>query len=283
MQESELASQTLIFLHIPKAAGTSFKRILEKNFRQEQVYLVDGPEDEDKLEALSDREKLELRLIYGHQYFGLHRFLPQRATYMTILRDPIARTISHYRFVRRVRHHPLHERASRVTLEEYVSQRIAGKELNNGQTRRISGIIDDVECDQAMLDLAKANLEQHFSVVGVSERFDEMLMVAKQRFHWGNIYYRRYNRTGGSRLELPERVTALIEERNQFDFQLYEYANHLLDRQWREQPRALHQSMRIFKAMNFFYGLPYEIQLFAFFRIPGVRYVRDKVRKKSSG
>ena len=235
MPERANLPQTIIFIHIPKAAGTSFKSILFRNFAPDQIYHVQGEEGEDEFKALPDAEKQRFRLICGHHYFGLHEHIPQPATYIAFLRDPIARTVSHYNFVRRVKHHRLHERAMQVTLEDYLVQEIAGKTLDNGQTRRLAGVRGEIDCTEEIFELAKANMKQHFSVIGVSEHFDETILTAKRILHWNNIHYLHLNRTSLSSPVVADRVFDLIKERNQFDIQLHQYAQHLLDIQYQEQ------------------------------------------------
>ncbi|MEO5579030.1 MAG: hypothetical protein ABIR58_00110 [Gemmatimonadaceae bacterium] len=61
------------------------------------------------------------------------------------------------------------------------------REVDNDQTRRIAGEEPPLgRCTSAMFELAKQNLRRHFRVVGVTDRFDETLLLMKQAFGWTN-------------------------------------------------------------------------------------------------
>lgn len=98
-------SSTLIFLHIPKTAGRTLEKILEREYAAEFTYNIYGY-DQSILEAakqlslLPNRQLRSIRLIKGHYNFGLHKLLPQGARYITFLREPIDRIVSHYFYVK---------------------------------------------------------------------------------------------------------------------------------------------------------------------------------------
>src|SRR5207247_10006754 len=59
------------------------------------------------------------------------------------------------------------------------------RELDNDHTRRISGMHPAFgRCTGAMLEVAQRNLEERFSLVGLTERFDEMLHRAREVLGW---------------------------------------------------------------------------------------------------
>ena len=89
---------TIIFLHIPKTAGTTLHHIINRQYRQRQLYVYDNSR-EDALDAfinLSPQTKASLKLIRGHLSYGLHEHLPGTHSYFTFLRDPVDRVLSHY-------------------------------------------------------------------------------------------------------------------------------------------------------------------------------------------
>ncbi len=235
--------RVVIFLHIGKTAGTTMRRILRRQFRSTEVLLIrnrilralprDGgrPNRELSIEYfanLPEEERARARLIIAHTVFGLHRFVPHPATYLTLLRDPVALTMSQYAYVARNPRHPLHaELVERhPTLEHYIRSGVA-IETDNSQTRAISGDIGTPfgGCTDEMLETAKRNIEQHFSVVGLTERFDESLLLMHRAFGWSRLYYVRANVTPQRRREpVSPSTRRVIEEQNRLDAELYAWA-----------------------------------------------------------
>src|SRR6202007_2869164 len=72
----------------------------------------------------------------------------------------------------------------------------------------------------------KANLNKYFSLVGLTERFDEGLAILKLRFGWEIAKYAKFNVASGKqkKTSLPSSTVELIAERNKYDVALYEYA-----------------------------------------------------------
>ncbi|MCI0728869.1 MAG: hypothetical protein L0332_19435, partial [Chloroflexi bacterium] len=75
---------TIIFLHIPKTAGTTLNAILDSYYPREKSYTTystprypDGSLEE--LKAFTEAEKARLDLIEGHLAFGVHELLPRPA------------------------------------------------------------------------------------------------------------------------------------------------------------------------------------------------------------
>lgn len=74
----------LIFVHIPKAAGTTLNHIIEAHYTPENSFATSmtrlHPNGSlEAFEALSDAERARIRLLNGHMGFGLHEQLPLRA------------------------------------------------------------------------------------------------------------------------------------------------------------------------------------------------------------
>ena len=69
---------TVIFLHVPKAAGTSLRMVLRWQYRASGAYCVDGNvlEAKARLMAMSVETRASLRAIWGHVAFGWHELIP---------------------------------------------------------------------------------------------------------------------------------------------------------------------------------------------------------------
>jgi hypothetical protein len=250
-------NESVIFLHIPKTAGTTLHRIIDRQYRPKVCYFVDrhnvGIEE---FKNLSPERRAEIRMVRGHMPFGLHQYIPGRATYFTILREPVERVISYYYFVRREPEHYLHDYviSQGTTLQSYVESQVS-LATDNFQTRIISGVWDQAgygECSEAVLALAKRNLAEHFVVVGLTERFDETLMLLKRTFAWRNVFYKRHNVTQGRPRQesLSAETLAVLREHNQLDLELYAYAEALFAAQIREQGARFAREVRVFEIVN---------------------------------
>jgi len=56
----------------------------------------DWRENWEFIKSMPDGERNRLRMIHGHQPYGIHRFLEQPSVYHTFLREPVDRSISHH-------------------------------------------------------------------------------------------------------------------------------------------------------------------------------------------
>jgi hypothetical protein len=271
--------QTLIFLHIPKAAGTTLHRIIERQYDSKAVFSnpdvisaklgerwkqVLAPQRweiaRDALESLSTVQKQELQVVKGHMSFGWHELLPQPCTYITILRDPIDLVISHYYYVLRQDGHHLRDEivARNMSLGDYVSSGIS-LTVNNGQTRLVSGVNEDIgfgKCTSRTLEVAKNNLISHFSVVGLTEEFDKTLMLLKREFGWGMPFYVKQNvtRNRPSRNDVSFEDLRVVEKYNELDIELYEYAKANFEARLNQQSPAFNKELKKFRALNAVYA-----------------------------
>ena len=191
-----------------------------------------------------------VRVVSGHFSFGLHRYLDRPARYITVLREPINRVVSLYYFTRRRNHyrrvvartdirstlHQLVKEISEGTLEQFVIT-LNYKHVDNGQRRRLSGVEPPFgQCTQIMLEAAKRHLQEMFDAVGTLERFDQTVRVFAHQLGWNSSglvtstkIRKNVNLSRPKLEELPERILRLIRSYNEFDIELYRYANSLLD------------------------------------------------------
>lgn len=270
--------KTLIFVHIPKTGGRTVEAMLQRQYPTERTYDIYGygssiSEAVEGLKNLPKKGKQQIKLIKGHYQFGLHRILPQQCTYITLLRDPIDRVISHYYYILTHHTHPLHEvvNSRNLSLKDYVLNGIS-TELDNGQTRLISGMEHLHEfgrCDTDMLDAAKTNLQEHFAVAGLVERFDESLVLMKLELGWKNVYYDRRNVANRrpQKIEIPSDTLTAMRMFNELDLELYRYAEKrfqelttrwapIFDRELRKLKRQNHVYQTFAKVSPFhrYYG-----------------------------
>jgi len=225
-----------LFLHIPRTAGTTLNRLLERHFPPETVLSLYSREDFSRHAAIDPARLARLRLIQGHVLLGdYERFTfydaPVRA--FTFLREPVSRVVSEYFFLRTWPGQHLYAllRGENVGLSEYVTSqhKLLRYKGSNFMTRVLSGLDPDARPEEA-LALAKANLRDRFVVFGLTERFDASLLLLAEVLGLGDLLYERQNalrRPTGDRATDEER--ALVAARNRLDADLYAFAVALFD------------------------------------------------------
>lgn len=256
---------TIIYLHIPKAGGSTMESLLWRLYGETNIYRLSSrrPErkhDIDALKEMPNTKKRSIKVLTGIMDFGLHAVLPQSTTYITILRHPVDRVVSHYSFVLNTPEHFLHEEvvSQKMGLKEYIEW-CPLDEMDNAQTRLISGKDTDVVessnftlCTTYDLEHAKSNLRDYFSVVGLLERFDESLIFMKHEFDWAYPFYRRANVNKKKVWDenLSPELIAFIKERNSFDMSLYKYASEIFGESLRQQGGKYWSEWIILKFLN---------------------------------
>lgn len=223
--------KVLIFLHIPKTGGTTLKSILDREYGRKKTLSMgkDLSSCLPELSAIPIESRREIQVLRGHFLFGVHRLLPSPFRYITILRDPVRRAISHYYHVVGTKWHPLHELVvSRgLGLEDYVTSGVS-LQMDNGQTRQLAGVegIPFGKCSERLLDDAIANMNKHFAFVGLTEAFDESLIQMSDILGWGKrpVYVQRLkNKRKPSLKSLSDRTIELIRAQNDLDCRLLDY------------------------------------------------------------
>lgn len=250
------AGPLLLFLHIPKTAGSTLRHIIERQYPPDAILIQHQPTIQQAVGALPQGSADRLQVVMGHLWFGAHALLPRPATYLTVLRDPIDRIISHYYFVQRDPEHHLHQIVQGMSLEEYVTSGCS-TEIYNDQTRLLAGgaPVDTGQPSSEILATAKQNLARHFAVVGLTEEFDRSLILMKRRFGWRSPFYLKKNVTRHpTKAKIPPATLRVIEQHNQLDMALYRDAQARFHEQVESQGPAFEQEVRRFKILNASYG-----------------------------
>jgi hypothetical protein len=286
---SDRSEPTCIFLHIPKTGGVTIRHIVERNYPPDDRHLVPvGSQDPElwtwgrdgdgtsssgtpalppQIEQLSnqpDSYKRRLRIVYGHMAFGVHRLLPGAATYVTMLREPTTQVLSHYHYIRRRKRHWMYQAATNLSLEGFARAWVA--RWDNLQTRMISGeLTRPGRCTEATLEHAKRNIEEHFGAVGLTERFDETVVLWGKVLGWRKLAYIRRNVGTGLRTPVPPEAVRLIEELNDLDAELYRFVTQRFEEQLARYP-SLQKEVARFRGRNALYQWTHPRRLRPFLR-----------------
>lgn len=273
-----LRSRTVLFLHIPKTGGTTLRKTcIYDMFRSHERYRGEPYLGKEWLHSgiyyyplgfyhqnadLSTPDPVkhalgrkDIRAVTGHFCFGIHRYLTGPSTYITLLRNPLERIVSLYYHIRRWGHPELHGQivSQDLSLEAFVNQ-CPLAELNNDQTRRISGIEPESGYrSNIALSKAKQHLSKQFLIVGVTESFDETLLLLKHKFGWNRdlFYYPKHvNRHRPSLQDLSQSCIDAIQGRNELDIKLHAFAKQLLDEAISYQDSDFYAEVERFKFLN---------------------------------
>lgn len=248
----------LIFMHLPKTAGHTLLSILTKQYGTQVVLPLYDSTFGEEIKEIPHAQIDEAAVILGHFYFGIHTILARPSIYITMLREPVERVISHYYYVQRDPSHYLHTAATEMSLSEYVIH-CNLCEPNNDQTRLLAGrelATSMGTWSPEMLPIAKQNLRRHFAVAGIVEEFDRSLILLKRVLRWRIPYYVRKNVTQGrsSKRDISPETVSVIQAYNELDCELYRYTKELLQEQICLQGEQFEKEVRRFLRINRLFG-----------------------------
>ena len=103
---------------------------------------------------------------------------------------------------------------------------------DNVQSKIVAGANYEEPCTREIVETAKDNLRNHFSIVGLSARLEESLALMKLRFGWKLSSYSSFNitRSRPKMRDLPPGTLDLIHQRNAFDIELYACGQEIFER-----------------------------------------------------
>jgi hypothetical protein len=226
------------FVHMQKTGGTALRLRLMKHFGDRAVYPTRGIDGFDpavlvlSIDHLRERLALrgeEIRVVTGHFPLCTKEVIDGPLATMTLLREPVERTLSY------LRHHRANERAARgQQLEEIYDDpfRFHGF-IHNHMTKMLSlepremtmGMLTRVEFNRDHLERAKEALVG-IDFVGLQERFESFCGELSARLGWHLGEPEIVN--SSEPVEISEGFRARIAEDNALDVELYEFARRLL-------------------------------------------------------
>lgn len=238
----------LAFAHIQKTAGITLNQVLRRSFGLRHCdvepwslkgdYFGTSYSADDHLKLM--RFLPHIVSIAGHHvkpHSDLVSACPD-VDYFTFLRDPVARTASHYQ-------HVVRRMGEAVPLEEWIKR----DEFRNVQTMHIAGRAD--------LGKAIEILNESCLFVGLVDRFDESLVMMRKRLGDARLDIRYTPRNVAVDASMEHRLMAepstkaLLQDANTIDEQLYDYVvDELYERQRREFGSALEAELESFRIHN---------------------------------
>ncbi|CAB3780834.1 hypothetical protein LMG28614_01099 [Paraburkholderia ultramafica] len=245
----------IFFIHPPKSGGSTVISFFELNKGNDQFANFEW----DRSGWESCRAKLLTTSIGGgHHPYGIHRILKRPVNYCTILRDPLARQISHYRYAANGKNgdvvrgtsvsitEALVQRGT-LSLDEWVAESLGGKNLF---VQMLSG---HSVLNESSLDIAQTHLRQHIGTVGVCENMSDFLLGLCGMSGLKLPFYFETNRTRGSsknKGHLSEAARQKFLEDNCLDYEIFRDANRMIERYADESGRIFSNALDLVRIIQ---------------------------------
>ena len=224
------------FVHMHKTAGTALYQRLLDQFAPTAIYPTRAEQKAHKASLHVDllcqkfqHRGHELQMIAGHFPLCTTELLGVPFTTITVLRDPVERTLSSLRDMRErepmFRGQPLESIYEDPIRFPCLIHNHMVKMLSITPEEMTDGALTVVDFDRTHLERAKQNLAERIDVWGVQESFEDLCDELTRRFGWNLGAPRVANRT--TPFPVTDDFRARIARDNALDVELYQHALRL--------------------------------------------------------
>jgi hypothetical protein len=250
---------THIFLHIPKAGGSTVVDVIKRQYPKGSAYELvtrggNLAQNTQRFIDLPQTDKEKIRILMGHMGFGLHQTFKQPTVYFTLMRQPVSRVVSTYEYAKEHPRHALHMAIhnKNLSLRAFVEARLT-YQTENGMTKNIAGTTEFEEATPQLLATALNNLHTHFGAVGFTDQFDASLLLFKHALGWPNwpAYFHKNKTVHKKGVHSYNKADLkAIEDINRFDMELYATARAAFDQAIANLPDTIEQQLSALNTAN---------------------------------
>ena len=230
----------IYFIHILKTGGTTFDNILVRQYGLENIINLNNIDVDIEFDHHHHEPKIQEELktkkhtvaVTGHFRYGLHkRFPEENFKYIAFFRNPVEQYLSQYYYITSLDEYPdIKEMSSkRGNIDEFVysdlllyTQDTQTYFLTEAESRSVfQGNLT------LMSETAIENLKKSFIFCGITDRFDESVIILKELLGWKKLPYyikKKVNKHRPSIKQHKAETIARIQELNKLDFKLYNKA-----------------------------------------------------------
>lgn len=270
---NSLNEYLLCFVHIPKTAGSSFTNVLITLIGQDKfrVLLPD---------ILQGFKKVDFDInsyngISGHFPYEISKLISKPILLLTFLRDPVSRSLSHYKQLQRMnlddpwihksKNYRFYKQLHQMSFSDFIEHPFFRIEVANLQTRMLGLLIEhpirqlrdvmpmDKSSDRSFsVELAKERLEE-FSFLGLQEKFRESMELFSYQFGTYPIMNPPTVNISSDKIQFTTLSESVIEKLfllNKLDFELYEFGQKLFTNRYDEMLGALRKEYKYREVKN---------------------------------
>jgi hypothetical protein len=214
----------LVYIHIGKTGGTSFRNILNSAFG---ISFCSEPFVQKYMDAEDQRQYDTYPVICGHiSRSDQLKFFPHRKI-ITILREPVDRCFSFINYVKSFPRESLEiaKDINRLSLKEWIDTPAAYQNLHNTMVRQLGGhMLDETANFPVLLENAKQTLRDALWF-GRQETMSTDIARLSQILECElDMTYSNVTPNRPSLLNEPQEIIDLIVDLNAYDIQLWKWA-----------------------------------------------------------
>lgn len=216
MNSCKDTGRVIISFHFPKCAGTTLRHFWQAAYNN--VFLYDPIYRRKHRKQLHDNAPPHV--VHGHMLYGMHVIFKVPCEYVTVMRDPVTRFVSHWlhwvEWGREARFQEIKDNSLEWFLDHPYTV-----EISNTMTWYLSG--RKPTC-QATFDLARRRLDT-FALIGILDYFPAFLQALRDRYEIDvpDPEERKMELQSDTRCaEKTAHVRDRLEEMNSWDIRLYQ-------------------------------------------------------------
>ena len=243
-------NKPIFFYHVPKCGGTTFCVLLSHLFYK--THRLQGPlfQNNDKggvtayNNFLKNKEIIrnnKLNYLYGHVPFEIHNKLDSNNLFITLIREPIQRCVSHYTWAINRGYFSIND-----DIGELFEKNIIPK---NAIVNQFSGIGLTQFDHNESTELAFNNLSKNIDLIFDVEDFYKLINLIISLYDLPNLFFQN-QMVQHNKKEIPEKIIHIIKKYNLKDSALYSKLKknkliknyNILNKKFRDKDEYLYSS-----------------------------------------